>query len=67
MESAFVAVFAGVQESVARTVKLDVPYAVGVPLTTPVAALSERPAGRLPALSDHAIGVAPPEEASVCE
>ena len=44
---------------VTRTVKLDVPDAVGVPLITPPP-LRPRPAGRLPEASDHAYGVVPP-------
>jgi hypothetical protein len=54
MESAFVTVFAGAQESITLTVKFDVPYAVGVPEITPVPAAIDRPAGRLPELIDHA-------------
>ena len=38
----------GVSESVTFTVKDEVPVAVGVPLITPVEALSDSPAGRLP-------------------
>ena len=51
-------------ESVARTVKLDVPAAVGVPLITPPE-LKDSPDGRLPPLSDHVYGVWPPVAASV--
>src|SRR3990170_5051472 len=51
-ESACVAVAAGVAESLTRTVKLEVPAAVGVPLITP-AALRLKPAGRLPVSTDH--------------
>jgi len=50
MESALVAVAAA--ESVTRTVKLDVPAAVGVPLITP-AALRVSPAGRVPIATAH--------------
>ena len=67
MESAFVAVLEGLHESVTWTVKADVPYAVGVPLTAPVDALRDRPAGQDPALNDHASGVAPPVAARVAE
>jgi hypothetical protein len=66
MERALLAVSAGVWESVTRTVKFDVPYAVGVPLITPPE-LKESPAGNEPALSDHEYGVTPPEAASVWE
>jgi hypothetical protein len=37
-------------EFVAVTVKLEVPRAVGYPLTTPLAEPSAKPAGKLPAL-----------------
>ena len=43
----------------ARTVKVEVPAAVGVPLMAPVEALSERPAGRVPLLNDHLMGPVP--------
>jgi hypothetical protein len=46
------AVFAvGVSESVAVTVKLVGPVAVGVPEMTPVLAFRVRPAGRLPTVT----------------
>jgi len=48
IESAFVAVRAGFPESVALTVKLEVPAAVGVPETAPVDAFRVRPDGRVP-------------------
>jgi hypothetical protein len=48
-----VAICAGLELSVAWTVKLLVPEAVGVPLTTPVAASRLRPAGRLPVVTDQ--------------
>jgi hypothetical protein len=48
--SAFVAVV--LAESLTCTVKLDVPAVVGVPASTP-AMLRERPAGKVPALTDH--------------
>ena len=41
-----VLVFVAEVESVSVRVKLEVPSAVGVPLTTPVAGFSDRPAGR---------------------
>jgi hypothetical protein len=44
---------AGTPLSVTATVKLDVPFAVGVPEITPVAGASVSPAGRLPEAIDH--------------
>ena len=46
MDTAFVVVTGGVDESVTLTVKVKVPRAVVVPLTTPL--LSVRPAGNEP-------------------
>ena len=43
----------GVSESVTVTVKFTVPEAVGVPEMAPVAALSVRPAGKLPVVTAH--------------
>jgi hypothetical protein len=43
----------GLAESVTLIVKLDVPVAVGVPLITPVEALSASPAGSEPTEIDH--------------
>ena len=43
----------------ALTVKLAVPAAVGVPLISPVASSSVRPAGRLPLSMPHVMGVVP--------
>jgi hypothetical protein len=45
----------GVSESVAVTVKFTVPtnVPVGVPEITPVKAFNDKPAGRLPAVTDH--------------
>jgi hypothetical protein len=56
IESDFVAVSAGVCESVTFTVKFDVPEEVGVPLMTPPE-LKVSPVGRLPDTVDHAYGV----------
>jgi len=47
-----------------RTVKLEVPAAVGVPLRTP-AADKLRPAGGVPEVTDQLYGVVPPVAASV--
>ena len=64
MDRAFVAVSAGVWESVTRTVKFEVPAVVGVPEITPPE-LKESPAGRLPLWRDQLYGVTPPVAASV--
>ena len=45
------AIAAGLAESVARTVKLKVPLAVGVPVMAPVAAFKLSPAGSEPWLT----------------
>jgi hypothetical protein len=47
-------VCAGLPASVAVAVKLDVPIVVGVPEIRPVEEDRERPAGRAPAVMDHA-------------
>ena len=52
-------------ESTTRTVKADVPALVGVPLMTPVEALNDSPAGKLPVDTDHVNGARPPLTASV--
>jgi len=66
MLSAFVAVSAGVVESLTRTVKSAVPAAVGVPSITPVALCKVRPAGSAPAITVHAAyGGVPPVAVSV--
>jgi hypothetical protein len=67
IESACVSLRAGVPESSARTVKAYVPGVVGVPATAPVVLERARPGGRLPAASDQAYGVLPPDAATVCE
>ena len=64
MLSALVAVCA---PAVTRTVKLDVPAAVGVPAITPVPAFSVSPAGSVPLASDHVYGGIPPLAVSVVE
>lgn len=66
MPSAFVAVSAGVVESLTCTVKSAVPAAVGVPVITPVALCKVRPAGRAPAVNVHdEYGGVPPVAFSV--
>lgn len=65
IDSGAVAVSAvGVVESVTRTVKSDVPAALGVPVTTP---LDERlsPAGGEPKVVVHEYGAVPPEATRV--
>lgn len=54
--------------SVAVTVKLNVPVAVGVPEITPVVAASDKPPGNAPdAMVHDAYGLVPPVAAKVCE
>ena len=53
--------------SVAVTVKLDVAAVVGVPAIAPVAALSESPAGKLPAETLNVYEPLPPVALTVCE
>ena len=47
-------------ESVAMTVKLEVPAEVGVPVMAPLASLSPRPVGRDPPMTAHPTGEVPP-------
>jgi len=42
------------------TVKVDVPWVIGVPEITPVVGEIESPAGRDPAVMLHAYGITPP-------
>ena len=51
--------------SVARTVKLKVPPAVGVPDSTPVAVSRVKPAGKAPLLTAYAYGALPFAAATV--
>jgi len=53
--------------SVTCTVKLNEPAAVGVPERAPLAASSEMPAGRAPAMTAQVYGAVPPVAASACE
>jgi hypothetical protein len=65
MLKAFVAVIAvGVLESVAVTVKLEVPAVVGMPEITPFAAKTN-PVGRDPGGTVQVMGVAPPADSKV--
>ena len=54
------------EESVALTVKLNSPAAVGVPLSNP-AEESESPAGNAPTKIEYAYGDVPPLAEMVCE
>jgi hypothetical protein len=53
--------------SVTWAVKLNVPAAVGVPLSTPLAGFSVSPGGGVPALTTQLRGSVPPEAARVSE
>jgi hypothetical protein len=53
--------------SVAWTVMEYDPVEVGVPLITPLPALSVNTAGRVPLVTDHENGAVPPVIVSVCE
>ena len=55
-----------VEESVAFTVKLKLPAAVGVPVTAPVLLFSVRPAGREPTETEYAYGAVPLLALTVC-
>jgi hypothetical protein len=65
MLSAFVALFTGELESVTWTMKLLLPFVVGVPVIVPALAFSDKPACRLPVLIDQIYGVVPPVAARV--
>ena len=67
IERAFVALCAGLSESVTLTVKGKVPEDVGVPEITPVEELRTSPGGKEPALIDHVYGLFPPAAVSVAE
>jgi hypothetical protein len=54
-----------VHESVAVTVKSNVPEAVGVPASAPVEAFNVIPAGSAPEVTLHVIGESPPLATSV--
>ena len=63
---AFVTVCTGPPLSVALTVNVDVPDAVGVPPIVPDG-LSVNPACRLPLTIDHINGAVPPAAVRICE
>jgi hypothetical protein len=58
---------AGLEESVAVTVKLYDPGTVGVPLIAPVAPFSVKPVGSPPEARLHVTAPLPPVACSVCE
>ena len=58
---------AGLLLSLTVTVKLEVPFAVGVPEMMPLPAARVNPAGRLPEVTDHVYPGVPPLACSVCE
>jgi hypothetical protein len=64
MLSGWLAVCAGVRESVAVTLKAEVPGVVGVPEIVPEL-LNESPAGRVPLLTLQLMGGVPPVACSV--
>jgi hypothetical protein len=53
--------------SVTMKVGVELPAAVGVPLTTPVPALRDKPVGKTPPNRIHVSGAAPPVVANVAE
>src|SRR5262245_45129128 len=63
----FEAVCGVLLESVAVTVKVEGPAAVGAPEMAPVAASSDRPAGSDPLVTAHEMGARPPAEVRVLE
>ena len=60
MLSALVVVKTGLAESVAWTIKLKVPAAVGVPVIAPVVGVKLRPPGNEPLVIDQVYGGVPP-------
>jgi hypothetical protein len=64
--STLVALWAGLPESVTRTVKLNAPLTVGIPEIIPPP-LSVTPAGSVPLASDQVYGVTPPLAVNVAE
>ena len=54
-------------ESVTAIVIVEVPAAVGIPLTSPVAGLRVKPTGNDPFVIANAIGGTPPSEIGVIE
>ena len=60
MLRAVVAEFGGLAESLALTMKAEVPAAVGVPVMAPVVAFKLRPAGRVPVARLQVTAAVPP-------
>jgi hypothetical protein len=53
--------------SVTWILKLAAPLAAGIPLITPVAPASDKPAGNAPVLTTQVYGGVPPPAVTVCE
>ena len=53
--------------SLTGIVKEELPLAVGVPVITPVASMSDRPAGRAPAVREKELVPSPPDTITVSE
>lgn len=66
MDKGFEPTSGGLEASVTVTVKLDVPFVVGVPVIIPPGE-SAKPAGRLPAVTDQVKAVALCVAVNVCE
>jgi len=56
-----------VAELLSRTCTVNVlaPVALGVPVIAPVLAVSDKPAGRAPAMTDHVYGIVPEPASSI--
>ena len=65
IESCLLTVCGGEEESVACTVKVKVPEALGVPLIAPVEEFRLSPVGIAPTVMLQLYGVVPPDAASV--
>ncbi len=65
IESCLLAVCGVEEESVAWTVNVKVPEALGIPLIAPVELFGANPPGREPAVMLQLYGAVPPEAASV--
>jgi hypothetical protein len=65
IERAWVAVWVGEDESVACTLKAEVPDEVGVPVIAPVEAFRLNPGGSAPELTFQEYGVVPPAAATL--
>src|SRR3989344_2241989 len=67
MERVLVAIFWGKEESLAWTVNVNVPAAVGAPDKTPVLVFKVIPAGKAPREIDQIYGFVPPDADNVWE